>query len=403
MKKIFNTFILAISIALSNSCTEEKHISYEDGLAIEGKVSNIQIEPTAGGGILTYSLPSDQSLSYVLAEVEMPDGFKREFVSSKYINTIEIIGLAKEQVHKVNVYAVSRGNVKSEPTTMNLTPLTPPYLKVFESLSIEPDFGGVKIRWNNDSEANLGAILLANDSLGEFGQYNSIYSNAKSLTHSFRGMKTEENYFGLFVKDRWGNTSDTLYKHLTPLYESLLDRSKFKKVELPGDAILFPLSEPTVRFEFLWDNIFMRTWAEGWTYKTMTTNDTRDFPLHITMDLGVNAKVTRMRLMHYYKFENRAIKAFEIWGHPGPPPADGSWDGWIKLGEYEQFKPSGITAAGSAASVVTETDKKFWEGGDNLNLDSEPTVRYIRIKGLKNWSNSKNMSFAEVMFWGSEI
>ena len=52
---------------------------------------------------------------------------------------------------------------------------------------------------------------------------------------------------------------------------------------------------------------------------------------------------------------------------------------------------------------MTETDKKFWEGGDNLNLDSEPTVRYIRIKGLKNWSNSKNMSFAEVMFWGSEI
>lgn len=403
MKKIFNILLIAISIAVSSACTEEKHTSYEDGLPIEGKVSNIEIVPTAGGGILTYSLPTDQSLSYVMAVVEIPDGTKREFVSSKYINSIEITGLAKEQVHKVNVYAVSRGNVKSAPTTLDLTPLTPPYLEVFKSLSLESDFGGVKIRWANESEANLGVILLANDSLGQFSQYNSIYSNAKSLSHSFRGMKTEENYFGIFVKDRWGNTSDTLFKHLTPLHENLLDRTKFKKVELPGDAILFPLTEPTVRFEFLWDNIYMRTWAEGFTYKTMTTNDTRDFPLHITMDLGVNAKVTRMRLHHYYKFENRAVKAFEIWGHPGPPPADGSWDGWIKLGEYEQFKPSGNTAAGSGASVVTEADKKFWEAGDNLTLDSEHTVRYIRIKGLKNWSNSKNMSFAEVMFWGSEI
>ena len=394
---------MAISIAISNSCVEETHVPYEDGLAIEGKVSNIEVEPTPGGGVLTYSLPGDKSLSYVMAEVQMPDGSKREFVSSKYINSIEIIGLANTQPHKVNVYAVSRGNVKSAPVVIDLIPLNPPFLEVFNSLSLEPDFGGVKIRWDNLSEANLGVILLANDSLGDFSQYNSIYSNAKTLNHSFRGMKTEENYFGVFVKDRWGNTSDTLYKYLTPLHENLLDRTKFKKVELPGDAILFPLTEPTVRFEFLWDNIYMRTWAEGWTYKTMTTNDTRDFPLHITMDLGVTAKVTRMRLMHYYKFENRAIKAFEIWGHPGPPPADGSWDGWIKLGEYEQFKPSGITTVGSAASAVTEADKKFWEAGDNLTLDSDHSVRYIRIKGLKNWTNTKNMSFAEVMFWGSEI
>lgn len=403
MKKIFNILLIVICIAINSACTEETHIPHEDGLAIEGKVSNIEIVPTAGGGVLTYSLPSDNSLSYVLAEVEMPNGTKREFVSSKYINSIEIIGLAQQEAHKVNVYAVSRGNVKSAPATLNLTPLNPPYLEVFKSLTLEPDFGGVKVRWANESEANLGVILLANDSLGDFSQYNSIYSNTKALNHSFRGMKTEENYFGIFVKDRWGNTSDTLYKYLTPLHENLLDRTKFKKVELPGDAILYPLTESTVRFEFLWDNIYMHTWAQDYTFKTMTTNDTRDFPLHITMDLGVNAKVTRMRLMHYYKFENRAIKAFEIWGHPGPPPADGSWNGWIKLGQYEQFKPSGITTPGQTASVVTEADKKFWEAGDNLNLDSEQAVRYIRIKGLKNWTNSKNMSFAEVMFWGSEI
>jgi len=403
MKKIFNILFIVISIAINSACVEETHTPIEEGLSIEGQVSNIAMEPTPGGAVLTYSLPSDKSLSHVLAEVIMPDGSKREFVSSKYTNTIEIIGLASMESHKVNIYAVSRGNVKSEPAVMELTPLKPPYLQVFETLTLDPDFGGVKVNWNNETEANLGVILLANDSLGEFSQYNSSYSNAKVLNQSFRGMKTEENYFGIFVKDRWGNTSDTLYKYLTPLSENLLDRTKFKKVELPGDAILFPLTEATVRFEFLWDNVYMRTWAEGWTYKTMTTNDTRDFPLHITMDLGVNAKVTRMRLMHYYKFENRAVKAFEIWGHPGPPPADGSWDGWIKLGEYEQFKPSGITTIGQAANAVTEADKKFWEGGDNLNLDSEPTVRYIRIKGLKNWSNTKNMSFAEVMFWGSEI
>src|SRR5690606_3662708 len=151
----------------SSSCNEEKHFPYEEGLAIEGKISNVEIVPIAGGAVLTYSLPADQSLSHVLAVVNMPNGLKREFASSKYINSIEINGLAKEQPHKVSIYAVSRGGVKSDPFEIYFTPLTPPYLQVFETLSLTADFGGGHIKWLNESEANLGVVLLANDRLGK--------------------------------------------------------------------------------------------------------------------------------------------------------------------------------------------------------------------------------------------
>ncbi|GAA4131656.1 DUF4959 domain-containing protein [Sphingobacterium kyonggiense] len=402
MKK-YLLYTLVICLGwLVTACNEEKHGPIEQDAEPIGPVSNVQIEPTPGGGNITYTLPIGKSLSHVLAEVEMPDGQIKQFVSSQYTTTIIVEGLPKEATYKVNVYAVNRSNVKSPGISSSFECLKPPYMAAFESLEISPDFGGVKLKWfDNFSEAKLGVVLMANDSLGDFVQYGSEYSTLKDLTHSFRGMKSAENHFGAFIKDRFGNVSDTIFADLTPLFETLISKAKFKEHTLPGDAAQYPASEVSVGFRYIWDDVYSNNYASPYmNYRSFISNDTRPLPLHITFDLGAKYLLTRMRLNNYYQFQNRGVKKYEIWGHAGTPPTDGSWDGWVKLGEHEQFKPSGNPFG---PSNVTEADKRYWETGDMVTLkDDAGPIRYIRFRALSNWSGTLNFNLMELTFWGSD-
>lgn len=401
MKRIilFLTFtIIGLSLI---GCLEEKHTPIEMDATPTDPVTNVKIQPTPGGAEISYTLPNSTSLAYVMAEIIYPDGKEKQFVSSQYTTTISVVGLPKLAEYKVKLYSVNKSNVKSEPIEDKFTCLVPPYLKAFETLRVAADFGGVNVKWNeNLTEAKLGVILMHIDSLGDFVQYGSEYSTLKDFNHSFRGMESVENRFGVFIKDRFGNTSDTLFQSMTPLFESILPKSIFQEYTLPGDAIQYT-NEVTVGFRYIWDDVWSTNYATPYmNYRSFISNDTRPLPLHITLDLGARYLLTRMRLNNYYQFQNRGVKKYEIWGHASTPPADGSWDGWVKLGEHEQLKPSGNTFG---PSNVTEADKRYWEAGDMVNLkDDAGPIRYIRFKALSNWSGTLNFNLMELTFWGSD-
>ncbi|MCT1523997.1 DUF5000 domain-containing lipoprotein [Sphingobacterium hotanense] len=403
MKKILRNIGLVLgAVFLAIACTEEKHGPIESDSLPVSAISNLQIKPTPGGAELTYTLPTSTSLSHVMAEVTFPDGKVKQFVSSQYTTTIIVEGLPELTNYPVKVYAVNRSNVPSDAVESNFTCLEPPYLDVFKSLAMKADFGGVNVKWGgNLTESKLGVVLMANDSLGDFVQYGSEYSTLVDLSHSFRGMKSESNRFGAFIKDRYGNVSDTLYAELTPLFESLISKANFKEHTLPGDAAQYPASEATVGFRYIWDDVYSVNYAAPYmNYRSFISNDPRPLPLHITFDLGKQYLLTRMRLNNYYQFQNRGVKKYEIWGHAGTPPSDGSWDGWVKLGEHEQFKPSGNTFG---PSNVTEADKRYWEAGDMVQLNGEVgPIRYIRFRALSNWSGTLNFNLMELTFWGSD-
>ena len=403
MNKIFIYTMIIVLGGLMIRCSEEKHGPIEVDAAPTGPVSNVRVEPTWGGGRVTYTLPTSKSLSHVVAEVHMPDGKTKQFVSSQYTTTIEIEGLPKIDTYKVDVYAVNKSNHKSVAEKVEFACLQPPYLKVYESLKLSPDFGGINVKWDgNDSEARLGMVIMHNDSLGDFVQYASEYSTLEKLSHSFRGMKSEENKFGVFIKDRFGNTSDTLYAQMKPLFEKLVPKSKFKEVLLPGDTPIWP-GLSYVQWQFLWDDVVLvdydNPYSSSYYSRYFVTSNAAALPQHITIDIGDKYILSRMRLNNYYRFSDRNPKKYEVWGHPGPPPADGSWNGWVKLGEHEQFKPSGNLAG---VSPVTAEDKKYWLDGDMVSLRNDVgRIRYIRLKVLSNWAGSANFAFHEITFWGS--
>src|SRR5690606_20547041 len=196
-------------------------------------------------------------------------------------------------------------------------------------------------------------------------------------------------YRTLFIPDPVA--IDTFYteaQKVTPVFEKLLNKSLFADVTFPGDALIY-VNERNIAKKNIWDGKFSVNYASPYgDYTNMTTNDTKS-PLHITVDLGVTEQLKRFRLNHYYTYQNRAPRKYEIW-HAESPDADGSWEDWTKRADVEQVKSTGAAIARAA-----------WEAGDNVNISRDmPKVRYLRIKCTENWrTGDTNFAIAEITLW----
>lgn len=360
------------------------------------KVNNLKVENTPGGAKLTYNIPADPNLLYVLAEVGVGNGVTRIFKSSHYNNVLEIDGVPNTAPRMIKVYSVNKSEVRSEPIDVEINPLTPPFLEVFKTIEVDKDFGGIKILFKNITGADLAIALQIANADGTFTDIGTYFTKLKEGNYTFRGLEAKKINVAAFIKDRWGNSSDTLFKEITPLFEKMLDKSLFKDLTLPGDAPIFIANNILKRY--LWDGVWSSNFnAPYGNYLNTTTNGPNDgTPLHITFDMGVVAKLSRFRVSNYYQYIDRGMKRYEIWGRTAAP-VDGSWDGWVKLISYEQKKPSGLVNSYTAA------DAEAWVAGDNAAFDSSlPPVRYIRLRCLENWLGHGNMSLAEITFYGSD-
>src|SRR3546814_14211704 len=149
---------------------------------------------------------------------------------------------------------------------------------------------------------------------------------------SFNSIDSFSVFFFLIMRRPPRSTrTDTLFPYTT-LFRS--DKSKFQSVILPTDA---PSAWGWI-LEYLWDG----NKAEGRGFHTADGV----FPMHFTFDLGVSARLYEMKTWQREAgngyFNEGNPRKFEIWGINEEPPADGSYTGWTKLGEFESIKPSGL-------------------------------------------------------------
>ena len=88
----------------------------------------------------------DKDISYVRCEY-MFNGEKKEVRSSVYNNGLVVNGLSDVKPCNFTIYLVDHSENQSEPYSGSFTPLEPPYKMIFKTISMQPDFGGVTIRW----------------------------------------------------------------------------------------------------------------------------------------------------------------------------------------------------------------------------------------------------------------
>jgi len=395
MKQLINRIacFLAVLFFSTISCKKAVHSSlFPDGDK-PAPLTGTSVVNGPGSASITYSLPGDNSILYVKASYEIRKGVIREAKSSYYANSVTVDGFGDTLEHEVRLYVVNRSDLSSDAVTVKVKPLTPPLLSVYRSLKVTPDFGGANIQFVNPMKADVVIVTLAADSTGKIGAANSKYTAADSGSYSVRGYDSTKRVFGFYVKDTYGNYTDTTYLTFSPLYEKFLDKSKFREVDLPTDVGYdWGLVMPN-----LWDGIIKGGLIGGFFH-----TQAKPFPMWFTFDLGAKVRLSRITLWHRqdppadWIYNQNNPKVFEIYGCSDAfPNADGGWGDWTMLVHREVVKPSGLPMGS-----VTQADIDAAAEGEEMTVGlDKPAVRYIRVKILQTYTNSAT-NIAEMSFWG---
>lgn len=392
MRKIVLFTIWSICFTLLGSgCSETdingpKTIGQKPDPVTEYTVTNLN-----GGAMITFKMPASDDLLYVKAEYTLASGLKRETKSSLYKNYLTVNGFEKAGEFNITLYAVAKGEVVSDPTTVMINTLTPPYELTRNTIGLIETFGGVNISFKNETKADLSIQLLEKNEKNEWTEKYTYYTNISESNFSVRGYEPVTKEFGVCVKDRWGNISDTLKKSCTPLYEELIPKTDWKKFDLPEDQNKPHPTYPQWSFEKMWDGKI------GSDDMFHTAPMIEVWPAPFTIDLGHQVSFSRMKLFQRQSsvYAANNVRLFEIYGS-NDPSLDGSWSNWTKMGSFEVIKPSG-----SESTSITNEDKEVAKNGHDFEFSPLlPPFRYVRFKILESWGRSQSIAIAEMTFWG---
>lgn len=394
--KIYVTIL--VSLLLGAACKQdlEFRTPHGDDANKPGVVTNVSVTNLDGKAKISYRLPNDANLLYVKAVYQYGTGQYAEAKSSIFKDTILVEGFADTKEHEVTLYAVSRNEVLSDPVVVKVAPREAPFRKVFSSIDVINAFGGYNLSAANPTRDNISIIVMRRNNFNQFERDNfkSVYTKTDEILSKIRGLDTLEQEFGIYVKDNWGNNSDTLYTKVKPIFEQKLDPSKFRTFVLPGDA---PQVTNGAALQYAWDGRL------GWPYTSFTHQiNGGDQPHMITFDTGTLAKISRVWIrpfpegVRYYYLST--MKRFEIYGSASPN-LSGALDGsWTLLGSYEVVKPSGLPYGTDNAE-----DQATAAAGFNWEVDlNAAKVRYIRIRCLENFAGGTAQSINELEVYGSD-
>lgn len=389
---------LALFLTLAFACEEERVGQNPVDSTPPSAVSNVLIEALPGGAKISYDLPNETDISYVICEY-MFKGMKKVVRSSIYSNFLIIEGLPDIAPCEFTLYLVDHSENTSESYNGSFVPLEPPYKTISKTITMEPDFGGVVIRWVNETNALIGAFLLAKSDDGEWEEYDLVFSTIAEEKRSIRGYNTDERDFGVVLLDRFGNTSDTVVITAIPLFEMELDKKNFKNAALNGDNYTSHTNRP---IENIWDDNISVIWH---------TSPTAGFipPQTFTVDLGVEAKLSRLMLWNRqdgFIFAQHNVHYFEVWGAKelSHNRNDAYWlrndwkDEWVLLGDFEQIKPSGLPLGQSNADDVAATVA----GSEFIFESGVEEVRYLRFVVKETWARTAALHIAEITVYGDD-
>ena len=394
MKNVFYVLILLVY-----GCSEESHQAFGSDNDPPGKVTITSIENVAGGAIIKFTPPSDEDLLYIIGKYENEKGEKKQVIVSAYIDSLNINGFGKIGIFDVEVSAFDLGNNQSEIEIVEISPLEAPIHEILKSIDGIQDFGGINISYENPSGANVSLNMSVVNDSGELEFKESFYTSQKNSSYSFRGYDPVATTFVIYVEDQWGNQTETKSFEITPLKDVFIEKSFWSVVPMPGDE---SFSEYGFSANQIWDGSWSNQWNCGHT-------NFLSLPHQLTLDLGQRVKLNRFKLYQrggseLYKHGNPKI--FEIYGRENldnlpiyDPSKPG--DGWILLGKFESFKPSGLPPGSN-----TEEDYLFQDNGEDFVFEFESQsreIRYIRFINIESWNNQMVTVIGELSFWGGVI
>lgn len=399
MKRIHFILLVTLLIIIA-ACKEEILGPAGDGNA-PGAVINPQVQNLPGAARITYTLPNDPNLLYVKAIYDI-NGTKMEERASYFNNNLTVQGFGDTREREVMLYAVSRNEKESEAVTVRVNPLPPAIEDILRSLVVINAFGGINVAYENVYKAKVVIEVLL-DSAGEWQSLDAEYTELEAGDFSVRGMPPVERTFGLFVRDRWDNHSDTLVIKRTPVPEELLDKPTYRRNAWPipqraplpasGLAMVTPGNLGSWPFDEMFNDVISS--GDGFH-----TNERQDQPIWLPFDLGATTKLSRFKIWQRqsgYIYNHGNPHRWELWGTNTPTDTSS----WVLLGSYLMLKPSGGDSPGAETSQDADVAA---EGQEYDFLVSAPAVRYVAWKNIDSWGNIGGekgfFHLTEMKIWG---
>lgn len=363
-----------------------------------GSLSIENIIPTNGGGIISYSLPSDSDILFVRAEYTNSLGVDVYRVSSSHNNSIEIDGLNQNTPLLVRLFVVDENENMSQPIEVEFTPLPSFIFLVQESISITPDLGGVKIEWDNIAEKTVYVHLHITNGSDEDIRILSSNSLAESIF--VRGLESVEMTFLTKVEDFDGNITDLQEKAiLTPLFEEMIDKSTWtlmSQLSVNGNA----WEGETTAF---WDDVIDTAETNSDNSYFIIWRDqnggTLNWPLDIVISLNKNIRIHRFKVWqrafwyggptgipYYYQEEN--MRSFSLYA------SSNSVD-WTLLGEYDIGDPS------DENGNIPQDFMDVAANGHDFDLEGvSEKFRYLKFSITSNYGSDTYVHGSEITLWG---
>ena len=360
--------------------------------AAPGQVSNVRVENLPGAARISYTLPRDSNILYVVAKVKLLNGEEQIFKSSVFKNFVVVEGFLAEREYEVQLQTVSRAELYSEPVKVKVNPLRAPVNVLYDSLKVGTTYGGVNIRYKNEFNEEFSVVTLL-DSAGTWIEIDRHYSSLLDENFSVRrGFDSVPTNFAFYIIDKWQNKSDTLKKTITPIFEVEFDKALWSNAKVDDDTW-----ESIIYYQSI-ENL----WTPGATV-LFAQNSQRVPPLVIpnwfTIDLGRQYNFGRMLVTpvnHHpsFMYARGTPEIFEIWAGNEKTT---DWSKWDLLGSYTIVKPSGLPLGSQDATDIAKI-----QAGFEFGFDFKPqNYRYVRFKTLKTFGNENWMWLLELTLYGS--
>jgi hypothetical protein len=395
MKKQLNKavlFLLFIFAAIISCSDHEDLETFPPGI-----LSNVSVTPTNGGGIISYTLPSDDDILYVKAVYTNSQGEEVFRVSSKHNTSVEITGLSQSTPVNVKLFVVDVNENISETVAIDFTPLESFIFLVQESIQITPDLGGVKITWENIASKTVFVYVHISEGADE--DIRILSSNNAQESIFIRGLAPSEISISTKIEDFDGNITELEEKgRYTPLFEEKIDKSTWTLVS--GQSINGNAYEGrTVNF---WDDVVDTVETDADNSYFIATRDNNggslNFPLDIVIDLNKNVKIQRFivwqRAYWYqgggvtYHYQEENIKSFNLY-------ASSDAQTWSLLGEFDIGDPRN-----GAGEIPAPAFQEAIDGHEFSLENTSEVFRYLKFQITSNYGSTQITVGSEITLFG---
>ena len=426
MKKILSFICSAAILAACSSGANEfgRIDQIDESIPQPQPVSQItEVRAISGGAIIKVKIPDDKNIKGVVATYER-NGEQIQSKISRYVDSLRIEGFRDTQERSVEICTFNSNETKSTPTIVKISPLAPAIQTVVPEMSATA--GGIKVKISGNSDkSDLAVCILRDADLSDkdkpvsdikWVEVTTLFTASDNISLTRRGIEAEEAIFGVYIRDHWGNISDTIKTVLTPMVEVMIPKAGFKYAD-PGDDNIFQMSSESSTYPVkgLWDGT-----GTSAAYCFFAVG-TCPIPAWLTIDMGHTCELSRIATLPriaYTIWANAHPRDFEFWGSMAPTGREGSNehgfdDTWVCLGKFTQYKPSGYEEDGSVGTV-TQEDSQYFNAGNDFELDPEAyphssdRIRYLRIVfastfatfELKNATEAAGIQFGEITPYG---